>query len=325
MLHAYRKHDPSLHVLLPFVPRRTVSLYLSLHALCITLAQIPSITSTPQIAALRMQFWTSTVHSIFNNAQLPREPIAILLHSALSSHNPMLKTWLNRILSTYSTHVHSPPHPSLSSLEAYAESTRSTLLYILLGSLPLSSLTADHLASHIGKAVGIAAVLKNLPSMAFPGVNQNHHKAPGPGRQGLVMLPLDVMARHAVSEESVLREGPRATGLADAVFEVATRANDHLITAREMLAGLKRGEGVGHEFEGRADEHGVGGKEAEGDKAKLEEVKRAFSLLMSPAVSTGLWLKRLEKGGFDIFREDLRRGEWKLPWTAYWAWKRGKF
>ena len=138
-------------------------------------------------------------------------------------------------------------------------------------------------------------------------------------------MPLDVMARHAVSEESVLREGPRAEGLTDAVFEVATRANDHLITAREMLAGLKKGEGVGHEFEGRLDEHGVGGEEAEGEKGKLEEVRKGFGLLMGPAVSTGLWLARLEKGGFDVFREDLRRSDWRLPWKAYWAWKRTLF
>ena len=40
--------------------------------------------------------------------------------------------------------------------------------------------------------------------------------------------------QHDVSQEEVFRSG-RVEGLADAIFEVATAAHDHLITARSFL------------------------------------------------------------------------------------------
>lgn len=235
------------------------------------------------------------------------------------------------------------PYPNIAAIESYAESTYSTLLYLTLSALPMASMTADHLASHIGKAAGIAAVLKGLPLVAFPsssaavsdGRNQpaQAHGGGGGGgvRQGAVMLPLDVMAQMGVKEENVFRLGAEAPGLRDAVFAVATRANDHLITVRQMLANLRAGRDVGHEFE-HLDEEGhvydgsgsgfgfgsVGGQEQE---SPLDEVYRAFGVLM-PAVATQLWLDKLEKVDFDIFRPELLRSDWRLPWRAYWAFQR---
>ncbi|KAI9851096.1 MAG: hypothetical protein M1824_002905, partial [Vezdaea acicularis] len=211
---------------------------------------------------------------------------------------------------------------------SYAENTYSSLLYLLLESLPLRSLPADHLASHIGKAAGIAAVLRGIPLLAFPGPPRDHSAqtafggTSGAHQQGAVLLPLDVMARHGVVEEDVLRQGGAAPGLTDAVFEVATRANDHLITAREMLRSIRAGKGAGHEFEeqGRWEE---GRGYEEGNPAA--DVERAFAVVFGQAVATGLWLGRLEKAGFDVFSEDLGRREWRLPWRAWWAFRRRTF
>lgn len=88
-----------------------------------------------------------------------------------------------------------------------------------------------------------------------------------------------------------MRMGPEAPGLKDAVFEIATRANDHMLTARKMLK------------EVGAEGRGV-----------------AFSTFL-PAVPTGMWLEALEKGGFDVFDEKVMRREWTLPWRV---WKAGR-
>jgi NADH dehydrogenase [ubiquinone] 1 alpha subcomplex assembly factor 6 len=50
-------------------------------------------------------------------------------------------------------------------------------------------------------------------------------------------------------------------------------------------------------------------------------VERGFGVLM-PAVSTRLWLEKLEKLDFDVFRPELRAREWTLPWKAYWSYSR---
>jgi NADH dehydrogenase [ubiquinone] 1 alpha subcomplex assembly factor 6 len=133
------------------------------------------------------------------------------------------------------------------------------------------------------------------------------------------MLPLDVMATAGVKEEEVFRQGAEAPGLRDAVFAVATRASDHLITVQQMLSNLRAGKDVGHEFEHEEEEeHQYAARE---HQSPLEEVNRAFGVFL-PAVATRLWLDRLESVDFDIFRPELLRSDWKLPWKAYMAFNR---
>ena len=81
----------------------------------------------------------------------------------------------------------------------------------------------------------------------------------------------------------------------DAVFKVATLANDHMITARKMLA--------------------EAGEEARGN---------AFATYL-PAVSTGLYLDRLEALDFNPFDPKLLRRSWTLPWRAYRAFSKKSF
>lgn len=224
------------------------------------------------------------------------------------------------------------PYPDLDALETYGEHTYSSLMYLTLANIPLHSLPADHLASHIGKATGIAAVLRGLPLIAFPPRPNSHSNnsalngqlgGGAGGRQGAVMLPLDIMVSAGVKEEEVYRRGAEAPGLKDAVFQVATRANDHIFTASEMLRNLEAGQDVGHDFEHEGEEghEYVADEKVKGDQ--LQDVYTGFGALM-PVVSTRLWLEKLEKFDFDVFRPELRAREWKLPWKAYWAFKRKK-
>lgn len=160
-------------------------------------------------------------------------------------------------------------------LEAYAENTYGSLHYLALESLGIQSTPLDHIGSHIGKATGIVSILRGIP------YNVRHPSTPS------VVLPLDVMAAHDVSQESVLRLGPEAPGLKDAVFEVATRANDHMLTARKML------NEVGEEGKGPA-----------------------FSTFL-PAVPTSMWLETLEKCDFNVFDSKMMGKQWTLPWRAW--------
>ena len=279
---------------------------------------------------MRMQYWREAISQIYKGVP-PKEPVAVLLSQALKQLEnrrvKLNKGWLLRLIDAREQYLHNPPYPTLSALESYAESTYSTILYLTLSSLPLYSVTVDHLASHIGKASGIAAVLRGLPLLAFPSPQNTHTKYGAleriSNRQGSVPLPLDVMAETGLREEDVFRQGASAPGLQDAVFAVATRANDHLITAREMLKSIRAGRDIGHEFEHEADQgHNYSTPDKSNDPIK--DVDGGFGVLM-PAVATSLWLERLERVGFDIFRPELRRRDWRLPWRAYWSFKRRKF
>ncbi|KAF2688328.1 hypothetical protein K458DRAFT_146744 [Lentithecium fluviatile CBS 122367] len=328
-----KTYDAPSHILQTFVPPSSRDAYLAIRAFNVDVARVADTTSTPTIGMMRMQFWRDTVTKALSGAP-PKEPVAILLakaaedlHERSGGKARLSKNWLHRIINTREQYLGNPPYPTLSSLESYAENTYSTMLYLTLSALPQASITTDHIASHIGKAMGIAAVLRGIPLIAFPpqqplGISGGVTGSSGP-TQGAVLLPLDVMAEAGVREEDVFRQGAAAPGLRDAVFTVATRANDHLITAREMLAKLRAEGTLGHDFEHQnEEEHNYSPRElSTGAETKLAEVERAFGVFM-PSISTQSWLDRLQKADFDIFDNSLRTADWKLPWKAYWAFSR---
>lgn len=307
-----------------------------MRALNVDVARIADIASNSIVGSMRMQFWRDAITRALAFTP-PKEPIALLLASAAASlsartdqRSRLSRSWLHRLVTTREQHLSNPPFVDLQAMETYAENTYSTLMYLTLSALPMTSITADHIASHIGKAQGIAAVLRGLPHVAFPPSPKTHSpqnalggSLPG-GRQGSVSLPLDIMAEAGVREEEVMRKGGEAAGLKDAVFQVATRANDHLITAREMLRNVQKGQEVGHDFEHSDDEEHARGREASPPpaiSAQASEVERSFGVFM-PAISTQMWLDRLQKADFDIFDQSLMGGDWRLPWKAYWSFSR---
>lgn len=329
-----RKYDTPSFLLQSYIPQHARDAYLAIRAFNIEVARTADTTSTTTIGAMRLQFQRDAVSKALAGTP-PKQPIAILLAYTLEDlqrrtdgRAKFSKSWLNRVINTREQYLSNPPYPDMAALESYAENTYSTLSYLTLQALPMASVTADHIASHIGKATGIAAILRGLPLLAFPPPPNNHSNqdafsgSGGSSRQGVVMLPLDIMAEHGVREEEVLRSGADAQGLKDAVFAVATRANDHLITAREMLKNLKAGQEAGHDFEhGHEEEHVYEVLNMDKPLTPTQEIEKSFGVFM-PAVSTGLWLERLEKHDFDVFAPKLRMTDWRLPWKAFWAYNR---
>jgi len=331
-----RTSDTPSSLLMPYIPSHARDAYLALRAFNVDVARTAETTSTPTIGSMRLQFQRDAITKSLAGTP-PKQPVALLLAKAADDlayqtdgKGKFSKSWFMRIVDTREKYLSNPPYPDIAALESYAENTYSTLLYLTLQALPMSSLTADHIASHIGKATGIATVLRGLPLIAFPGPPNKHNNQSGAmagdvgaTRHGAVMLPLDIMAEHNVHEEDVLRNGTSAHGLRDAVFAVATRASDHLITARQMLSNVRSGQDAGHEFEHQDEEEhqqvSLGGKG--GKESQQAEVERAFGVFM-PAVATQIWLDRLQKVDFDVFSEKLRVTDLKLPWKAWWAYNK---
>ncbi|KAL2160443.1 hypothetical protein VTH06DRAFT_1131 [Thermothelomyces fergusii] len=322
-----RQGDYEAYLIRHFIPRSARDAYDAFRTLNLELARLPEAVSNPAIGRFRMQFWRDTIGSIFAGNP-PREPISILLHSAITnlatragaSSTSCIKYWLLRFIRTRERHMLNRPFASLAALEDYAENTYATLMYMTLAAMPMRSMHMDHLASHIGKAYGIAATLRGIPILAAPsqpirsplGSNVENTRSPA------LLLPLDVMAEVGLKEEDVFRRGPSAEGLQDAVFQVATRANDHLITAREMLKRLKAGQEPGHEYEHLGEwEHAYHGP-LQGDEDTTSNVKRGFGVLLE-AIAARDHLQRLESANFNPFAV---KSSWKLPWGLWKSLKR---
>ena len=324
-LNPTRTYDVPSYLLRAYIPESSRDAYLAIRAFNVEVARIADTTSTPAIGMMRMQFWRDTVSKSLEGSP-PKEPVAILLAHAAESLRKrsggkarLSQSWLHRIIHARAQCLGNPPYPTLLSLESYAENTYSTMLYLTLSALPQASLTTDHIASHIGKAMGIAAVLRGIPLIAFP-PSQSQSTS-----KGAVLLPLDVMVEANLREEDVFRQGPAAPGLRDAVFAVATRASDHLITARDMISRLRAEGTLGHEFEHQNDrEYQYSAQQLNtAAETKLAEMEKAFGVFM-PSVPTQWWLDRLQKVDFDIFHASLRTLDWRVPWKTYWAYTRRK-
>lgn len=322
-----RHGDYDAYLIRHFVPSLGRDAYDALRTLNLELARLPETVSNPSIGRFRMQFWRDTVNKVFSGTP-PREPISILLHHAIQnltaragpSSAKSIKFWLLRLINTRERHMENRPFPTLAALEDYAENTYATLMYMTLASMPLQSVHMDHLASHIGKACGIVATLRGIPILAAP--SQPIHGPSGQGvgstRSPALLLPLDVMAETGLKEEDVFRYGPNAEGLQDAVFQVATRANDHLITAREMLKNLQAGKGPGHDYEHQGEPEHAHGTSLDTSENTVSDIRRGFGILLE-AIAAGDYLNRLESANFDPFRV---RSSWKLPWSLWRAERR---
>ncbi|TGJ75506.1 hypothetical protein E0Z10_g10985 [Xylaria hypoxylon] len=313
-----------------FLPESRRDAYDAFRALNLELVRLPELVSNPTIGQLRMQFWRDAINNTFAGRP-PKEPIMILLHRALSrlaetspeSNPSSIRFWLLRMISTREKHMDNRPFPSLSALEDYAENTYSTLMYSTLAALSVQSTHMDHLASHIGKACGIAAVCRGIPVLASPTapVKSPSGTTVAASRSPVLLLPLDIMAETGLREEDVYRYGPEAEGFQDAVFKVATRANDHLITAREMLKNIRAGEHPGHEYEHQDEEQHEHSDSDSGQEGIDPLLRRGFGVLLE-SVPASDYLARLEAENFNPFTV---KGNWKLPWRLWRAHKTQQF
>ncbi|CAM0140160.1 unnamed protein product [Umbelopsis sp. WA50703] len=263
-----RKHDYENYLCIPFYPRELQDTQYAIRAFNVELASIRENVSNPVIGKMRTQFWKDTIDKTFAKTP-PQQPIALALGEALqrTSLSPM---WFKRIINEREENLEDPQFMTIKDMEKYAENTASCLLYLQLESLKIRDVTADHIVSHIGKAIGIATLLRALPFHAS---------------QKRLILPAEVTAKHNVVQEDVFRQG-HAEGLEDAVFEVATAAHDHLLTARSMLKSVP---------------------------------PSAMPVLIS-AVPTAKYLEKLEQNNFNAFEPKLQLKSWRLPldiWTAY--------
>ncbi|EIW80953.1 hypothetical protein CONPUDRAFT_123770 [Coniophora puteana RWD-64-598 SS2] len=265
-----QKHDYEGYLTSKFYPRHRQSGYYALRAFYIELASVQESVSNAVLGQMRMQFWRDAVKDSANGKP-PRHPVALALHDNITS----LKSapyHLKRIIDARDNELQNPTHLTMDSLTSHAESTASTLLYLLLSQFSLTSHDLSHAASHVGIASSLATLLRALP----------FHIS-----KGQMVIPAEITAKHGVSQEEVFRTRKSSPKLEDAVFEFATIANDHLLTAREMF------------------------KETGG---KVPAEAMPIFLTAVPAAS---YLKRLEVANFDAFHPSLKVRDWKLPWHVW--------
>ncbi|EGN92145.1 hypothetical protein SERLA73DRAFT_66257 [Serpula lacrymans var. lacrymans S7.3] len=265
-----QKHDYEGFLTSQFYPRHVQGGYFALKAFYVELAMVPESVSNTVIGQMRMQFWRDAVKGI-SDGRPPQHPIAMALYETSQSvHLPAYH--LKRIIDARDSELQMPTHLTTDSLTALAESTSSTLLYLLLSLMSLPSSTLSHAASHLGVAQTFSTLLR-----AFP-----FHTS-----KNRMIIPAEITAKHGVNQEEILRKRESTKDLEDAVFEFATIANDHLITARDMF------------------------KETGG------RVPQVAMPIFSAGIPVASFLRRLETVNFNVLHPSLQVRDWKLPWQVW--------
>lgn len=305
------EQDRSSYILHSYIPKPARDAFLAVRAFNIDTGKIGDSTSQTQLAKIRFDFWRSTIQRVFSGpgagGSIPKEPVAVLLSHAVRPEGgiQLSKRFFLTVLDTREAHASRPPFRTLDSMCSYGEGIHSQLNYLvqemmysvspkasefLNANVDIAEMCHD-LAAHIGQATGVAGMLRGFGYYAS---------------KGFVPLPVDLLAGKNLSQDAVLRylggetdgvDPQTSAKLSDVVFETATRANDHLISAASSLSKIK--------------------------DALDNTLPDAIMIPALTSIPTKLYLERLEKYDFNIAHPKLMKkgSDWKLPYRSYKSYK----
>lgn len=177
------------------------------------------------------------------------------------------------------------PFDTFAELELYSESSVAPIYLIAVESqlnqlknesnLPSTThLKLDHIATHLGTAQGLS----------------NHIRAIAPNaKRNQCHVPIELMSKHNATHEDILRGRGDKQNVKDVVFEIASRAHQHLNTADDLIVELRNSQ------------------------------TKAFRSLFLSAVSVRRYLRRLQVADFDVFSKSLQVRDGMLPLHMWWS------
>ena len=293
LLDELAKRDHPSYLAHHFYPKHLQTHFAAIRTFNVEIAGLKDTVSNELLGRMRMGWWRDAVQGAHQNRPA-KHPVVLALRDAFqdpavrsnAAGGLMLDHFL-RIIDVREADLSDDfQAPSLEWLESYAESTQSRLLYLSLNLLGVRSDAVDQLLSHLGKVSGLSLAISSVPYHTHPPPHMRNSLTKGARK---LVLPREFVHDHQVVEEDVFRNGPEAKGFRDAVFALATRANDYLITARKIIQ---------DEFNGK--------------------VPSAVVPPLVGIVPARSYLERLEKADFNPYDASLQTGKhWKLPWDMW--------
>lgn len=306
-----KKYDKSSYIIQSYIQNEHAKdAFIATRALCLDLSKLSagstgsSGADMSEPAQIKLGFWREGIQRVFQRSNDKQSsalnhPTLALLDATLD-HVDLSKRYFITLIQSREAYMGSRPFPDLDSMAVYGEGLFSQPNYLFLEACVGTSKNATEflklnpevhselhtIIAHIGQGSGIAALLKGLPYF----ISQRNY----------VPLPVQQLVAHGVSEEEVLRGTFEKEALSQLVFEVATRANDHLISANTLLNQLK-----------------TNLKSVEG-APKGGYFTSAMFLPMMSYIPTKIFLDKLQTADFDIFSSQLQsKDNIALPYKSW--------
>ncbi|GAQ80247.1 hypothetical protein KFL_000490370 [Klebsormidium nitens] len=216
-----QKHDYEHYLCALQLPPQLRAASFALRAFNVEIAQVGDHARELILGQMRMVWWRDAIDSLYKGKVLEHPVLKAL--AAVSEDVKLTKRRFTRLIEARNEDLdYVGPPRTLADLESYAESTASGILYLTLEAAGIKNTEADHAASHIGKASGLALLLRATPVHSL---------------KRRTYLPLDVTGKHGVVEEDIYQR-KSSDALNAAVFEVADAAKAHLEKAQSMRGSL---------------------------------------------------------------------------------------
>ncbi|KAI3659666.1 hypothetical protein MP638_004401 [Amoeboaphelidium occidentale] len=187
-------------------------------------SMIRDIVSKDEVGKMRILWWKQALNDTYAGKP-PENPVLVALHDTLANcdHNKKLsKSWFLKILNAREANLGVRQYYSEEDLEDYLENTQSCMLYLTLESFGHKSSHLDHIASHLGKAIGLVQTLRAAQHNSL---------------KNLIYLPAETMVKHSISTTDYLRFFKQKQvanerfqeQLSNLVFDISSRAHSHMM------------------------------------------------------------------------------------------------
>ncbi|CAI5960094.1 unnamed protein product [Closterium sp. NIES-64] len=176
-----RKHDSEHYIGALYMPAQHRPTQFALRAFNVETSLIPDRAREHRLAIIRLAWWRDALTRLFQGQPPEDHPVLVAL-GAVRQATGITKPWLMRVIAARMEDLERAAFPpnTIADVEQYADSTSSALLYLSLQAAGINSVHADHAASHVGKAEGMALLLRGA----------SYHAA-----QRRSHIPLDVAAK----------------------------------------------------------------------------------------------------------------------------------
>jgi NADH dehydrogenase [ubiquinone] 1 alpha subcomplex assembly factor 6 len=203
------------------------------------------------IALVKLRWWMDHLESMFTpvttrrkKSRVPEHPIARCIN-AVATHakevmgsDPSFNetryvTWIKRAIEARMEDVEkgSNAFDATKDLELFARETHGNFLLVTLDCENIRSMASDHVASHLGTAIGLTNSLRGAK------INARNRKT---------YFPMDLLAEENLSAETVYEGKVGDERVKNVTHKIASAAVGHLAAARRNFTENKLGEKYPH-------------------------------------------------------------------------------
>lgn len=218
-----RRHDPARYQTALFAPADRREALFALYAFNWEIARVRESVSEPMLGQIRLQWWREALAAAYAGELPRRHEVAVPLAAVIADHG-LSRVHFDRLIDARERDLAVWQPDDLAALEAFAEDTSATLVYLalqVLGACDAASMAA-------GREIGIAYALIGLLRMV-----------PSHAAAGRCYIPREIAERSGLDPGDLAAR--RATpALRAAVDAIAATAASRLDAARRRQADVPR-------------------------------------------------------------------------------------